>query len=1356
MKRFLALLLTFAMAISMVTFAYAKDEDPIEFKDGGAITYDEAVGVMAGIGIINGYADGTFLPGNTLTRGAAAKIICSLVLGADGANALATAEAPFVDVPADHVFAGHIAYCVSEGIVSGYEDGTFRPAGTLSSNAFMKMLLGALGYDSEIEGYTGPNWTVNVVKQVMFLGLEEGLTSDFVGTKAVTREEACLYAFNTLLATKVEYDKKTEVSIGDILISNEVKKSEPVPNTGRNTIAADGEMQFAEQHFPDLVRETGKEDDFGRPANHYTYAGKEVGLFARTPEASYTDAVACHDIYDDLKLSDNERIDHYFVDGVDNLSALNFRSVSASNTASTGAVGVRTEVYWDKDTNDLRIIELHNYIGEVEEIETDKYGVRTVTVRDLQTDVLWDFECDEFEVGDVVIYDFDKSENEIRSMVLASIVKDVVVTKTVSTGKFVGSAKVWVRAADMATTHINSDGNKTNAELNPGNVVDLYLTGTGYVLWAELKQAYTKLGVVLGMAVKEDIYDPSCNTYYAKILKSDGKIEEMQVGSYKTADDGQGLSAIVLDTDAKFTTAKAALVGSIVEYNMSADKYILTRKATATNPADVDIQTGKVSFTVDSTKYYVDDDTTFLVQSGTGNAATYKAYVGSKAVPVICGDPVSTVVFCEENHGTYGIADLVFVGSGADISTTSSGGYVLVYGSELMGKIVDANESYTPAPSVLDGEQKTLYFDHNDTPLDNYKGFNLYTSVVYSSSGIVVPSLSEPFRYPTDSTRKNYCVEAVVTSPYAHHEISLDGKFYTVAEDVEVWQVNMNNAALGTADTITKSKIEKVEANPDPGHTALAIIKDDEIVTLFHRVTTDGGIDPDAPVVTPDANDLGEFNFNYIKLPVNFADETYAKKLDVFFSNPKKVSSLAGATYTITSVKDTETGTAVPFTGASNAAVVTGSDWNKASLTFTSPADYTGKALEITMRVYPAGQSTQYYEQTAAMTVLSAPAAQAAAFDYDSIKIVDSSKVRVYFQAPDGVDLTGAAYSLSHLKDESSNSIVSGTPTGTVAQEGSLWYAEIALNAPTGNYANQYLNVKLVITPAGGSDYLVRTASVQLIDPNDLGDLTLRPASCVHMTATTSANEHFNGTVNLYFNKLSNPELTTADTFEVTIKEGNTVVAAGTGNMKMNAAANGYYFLMVPIQGQTAGSNEGCEAAQALLGKTVTVECKVTKAGTSQYYDMKVEKTLTGAAVPAHTHTVTPPTPPTPPAPPAGTDLGDLTIKAFKLTGRNTVTIYFLSSIAGGQLPKTFEYTATITVGGKVLASAATGTLGQTASSFQSKNYTKAITLTEDLANPLTEAVQIDMKVTDPTTGDYYDFSGSLTGTDAGTSIKFY
>ena len=41
------------------------------------------------------------------------------------------------------------------------------PADTLTGYAFMKMLLGALGYDADIEGYTGANWSINVAKQAI-------------------------------------------------------------------------------------------------------------------------------------------------------------------------------------------------------------------------------------------------------------------------------------------------------------------------------------------------------------------------------------------------------------------------------------------------------------------------------------------------------------------------------------------------------------------------------------------------------------------------------------------------------------------------------------------------------------------------------------------------------------------------------------------------------------------------------------------------------------------------------------------------------------------------------------------------------------------------------------------------------------------------------------------------------------------------------------------------------------------------------------------------------------------------------------------------------------------------------------
>ena len=75
-----------------------------------------------------------------------------------------------------------------------------------------------MGYDSAIEGYTGANWTVAVIKQAAGIGLDDG-NDEFVGSKAVTREEAALYAFNMLQATMVEYDAKTSVDINGATVT---------------------------------------------------------------------------------------------------------------------------------------------------------------------------------------------------------------------------------------------------------------------------------------------------------------------------------------------------------------------------------------------------------------------------------------------------------------------------------------------------------------------------------------------------------------------------------------------------------------------------------------------------------------------------------------------------------------------------------------------------------------------------------------------------------------------------------------------------------------------------------------------------------------------------------------------------------------------------------------------------------------------------------------------------------------------------------------------------------------------------------------------------------------------------------
>ena len=90
------------MTMSLVTVsAGAKD-----FTDNSKINYKEAVDVMSAAKVIDGYAEGDFRPANTLTRGAAAKIICNLILGPTTAEALVADAAPYSDVPTTNTFAG--------------------------------------------------------------------------------------------------------------------------------------------------------------------------------------------------------------------------------------------------------------------------------------------------------------------------------------------------------------------------------------------------------------------------------------------------------------------------------------------------------------------------------------------------------------------------------------------------------------------------------------------------------------------------------------------------------------------------------------------------------------------------------------------------------------------------------------------------------------------------------------------------------------------------------------------------------------------------------------------------------------------------------------------------------------------------------------------------------------------------------------------------------------------------------------------------------------------------------------------------------------------------------------------------
>lgn len=86
---------------------------------------------MVDNGYTTGFTDGTFKPKAPVTRQAMARYLYV----AAGSPAIPDGDLPFSDVPTTHLFYDEIKWLVSEGITTGYTDGTFRPADGVTRQA---------------------------------------------------------------------------------------------------------------------------------------------------------------------------------------------------------------------------------------------------------------------------------------------------------------------------------------------------------------------------------------------------------------------------------------------------------------------------------------------------------------------------------------------------------------------------------------------------------------------------------------------------------------------------------------------------------------------------------------------------------------------------------------------------------------------------------------------------------------------------------------------------------------------------------------------------------------------------------------------------------------------------------------------------------------------------------------------------------------------------------------------------------------------------------------------------------------------------------------------------------------------
>ena len=808
MKKFLSLVLALVMTMSLVTVsAGAKD-----FTDNSKINYEEAVEVMSTLGVVGGYTDGSFNPQGTLTRGAAAKIICNLILGTTTADALTADAAPYKDVATTNVFAPYIAYCAKEGIISGYADGTFRPAATLTGYAFMKMLLGALGLQADKEGYTGPNWSISVAKRALSkdVALDDGLKGEFNGAKAATREEACLYALNMMKAGTFSYPNDNTVIVGNVSVSTSAKAVQ------------DKNKPYYETVFKNL-HANSTSDAFGRPATRWDYKGVKIGTYAKTPDLTYVGSQKINDIYADLNMSTKDTTANLYVNGVSFDTAKNGKdaatfTVSKANdtkldklggTADKIGNGTLIEVYRNDDNNHVDVIAMSVYAGKITDVKdaTSKKDAYVVVDTDSTiADFNDEYETEAFAEDDVVAFTY--ADGEIQTMYKMESVSGELTKKVIEKSLTIGDTTY--EYGKEYTFNGTSEAGLSNK-----SSYDVYVDANGFALYIEETGAnvsdYALLLNINGDATNW------INGNRAKLVFADGSVKTVDTDKdYSDAYDAKALPLLVrvkTNSDGEYK-----LSGS---YESNGVPALENKKLTA-----------------DGKTVNTDSKTIFVINKN-GETAKFNVYTGIKNAPEIV-DAANTAETYVYSKG--GVAKVVYI---TGVATTNSSKDITFIAGKSASKLNAATDTaaYYVYNAVVKGEVTSVMImaktDENgnaqtDAQINNPGDLDnvIWFSTTADSDDIIYKASTKSTKgvdvYSADGVKKVSADEVIVGTVV--NGVKGDGANMSMASDVKVYTINDD----GDIEAISASAIK---TNSEA--SVIYTVEDGEITNLFIQLPKD-------------------------------------------------------------------------------------------------------------------------------------------------------------------------------------------------------------------------------------------------------------------------------------------------------------------------------------------------------------------------------------------------------------------------------------------------------------------------------------------------------------------------------------
>ncbi|MGN0150147.1 MAG: S-layer homology domain-containing protein [Clostridia bacterium] len=170
---------------------------------------EDSILALVDKGVINGRSDSIFDPNGTVTRAEFAKMVV-LAFGLTGGSGVDE----FSDVENTDWFASYVARGYYNGVISGYDDGTFRPNGLISRQEMAAMIARAVKAANKTlpetvaavtfeDAYQIADWAMDAVTTLQKGGVINGMTeTTYAPLENATRAQAAVIIYRAMTNAK--------------------------------------------------------------------------------------------------------------------------------------------------------------------------------------------------------------------------------------------------------------------------------------------------------------------------------------------------------------------------------------------------------------------------------------------------------------------------------------------------------------------------------------------------------------------------------------------------------------------------------------------------------------------------------------------------------------------------------------------------------------------------------------------------------------------------------------------------------------------------------------------------------------------------------------------------------------------------------------------------------------------------------------------------------------------------------------------------------------------------------------------------------------------------------------------------